>query len=674
MNKKLTLTGIILALLLITVNSAFASLSITNTDPGAGNPGTTVTGSLTVADSDSGADTDSISGVSFSMGTFTGVTDTTKTIAGSAITFSPSTISSLADGATSTSITSSVAIPASQDAQTYQGTLTVNGTEGGSAISNTVTLSVVVNSLTSLDVLIYDNTTALEIIGEEGESGLTATFDMKNTGNQALALTAASFDLTALDLTDNDNDAITATFSSPGTINPGETKTITITSSYASNIDLDTYGGIVTVKSGSTTLDTFKLDLKVHPEICEDGIVKDGNKAAKSTSNLDMNIKEPDSGDDFKPGDEIKIEVKVGNEDDDNMDVVVEAILYNLDEDEEVATEESSSDEIKDGDEETFEFDLKVPKNYDGDDSDTYLMFIKVSEDGDEDQNCNFDSKNMDFKRNKDDVVVRSTSLSPNPAKPGDIIELVVDIENAGSRDQEDSYVKITNNELGINLKSTVFDLDKAGDSDDDISRRFSLNIPVDAIEKDYLIDIGVFDDRDDAYDNGQEFVTLTVRKGTSSSSGGNSGSVSGNNVNLNVVSQTSEISLDKKNTNLHLLFTNGESEDLTANVEITLIGDWADPIVAQTVNLRSGDNNLYFNLKPKDIEEGTYSATVTARSTGSSNFDTETFSLNYNVVGGGFSLGSFGGSGSTVFWIIGDIVLIVVALFFIKLVFFGRK
>jgi len=679
MNKKISFIGIILALLLLTINSAFAAMQEANTNPAAGNPGTTVAGSFTVQDTDSGADTDPVTGISFAMGTLNGVTDATKTIPGSAVSFNPSSISSLADGTPSgtpsSAIATSVAIPASQVAQTYQGTVTISGTEGGAPpISKTFTLSVTVNSLTALDVLTYDNTTALEIIGEEGETNLTNTFQIKNTGNQALS--ALTFDTAALDLKDSSNKVITLSFSDPGTINGGETKTVTVTANYGDNIDLDTYGGVVNVKSvatGTTVLDSFKLDLKVFPEICSDGIVKDGDKASRSTAFLQLNVKEPDNGDDFKPGDEIKVEVDVENDGDEDLDVAVEAILYNLDEDEEIVTLESDSQEIKDGSDETFEFDLEVPRDFDGDENDRYIVFLKATEDGNEDQNCNFESKNLDFSRDKDDLIVKKATLSTSIARPGDVVELIVDVENVGDNDQRDAYVRVSNSELGIDLKSNEFDMDKSGGSDDSLTRRFSINIPANAAEKDYTLDIAVYDDNDDAYDNGQAFAALTVKgEGTTTTTG------TGKPASLNVASQTTEIDAGKGTANIHLLFTNNEAKDLTAIVDVKTIGDWADPITSQTVSLHPGDNNLYFNLKLKDVEEGTYSATVTVRAAAGSAFEAKTFSLNFDVKEKAAGLsgitGAFAGTNSTVFWIIGDVVLILIALLVIKAVFFGKK
>ena len=664
MHKKISFIGIILALLLMTINGALAaipsvSFGAATYNPATVNPGDTITVSFTATNAAAVAKS-----LTFTSTALNFATSVTPTIAGV----------NLGATGTSTAIQTAsftVVVPSTLTGA-YAGTITA--TEVGTTNTDIVSYSITVGSVNKIDILSYDNTTALEIIGEEGETNLTGTFQIKNTGSNALNFASADFDTAALDLSDSGNHVITLSFSDPASLNPGQTGTVTVTASYGDSIDLDTYGGVVNVKTGTTILDSFKLDLKVFPEVCEDGIVKEGDIASRGTAFLQLNIKEPDNGDDFKPGDDIKVEVEVSNDDDDNLDVAVEAILYNLDEDEDIVTFESDSQEIKDGDEETFEFELKVPRDFDGDEDDRYVMFIKATEDGDEDQNCNFESKNLDFKRENDDVIVRRATLIPNIAKPGDTIELVVDVENVGSNDQRDLYIEASNTDLGISLKSNEFDLDKSGDSNDDLTRRFNINIPINAVDKDYVIDVAVVDKDDDAYDNGQSFVTLTVKKeGTTTITTG-----TGKVANLNVASQTKEIDAAKGSANLHLQFTNNEDKDLTAVVDIKAIGDWAEPITAQTVNLHPGDNNLYFNLKLKDIDEGTYSTSVTVRPAAGNDFDAKTFSLNLDVKGKqeGLQLGNlFNGNGSTtVFWIVGDILLVVIALLIIKSVFFGKK
>ena len=646
MNKKFMLSGVIVALTLLLVNAAFAvtGFTLANATTPSGEPGETVTVSFDLA-----ATADKTVGFTSTELSRTGSTDTIS---------APSiTTQTVASGETN-SVSFDITLPSTL-AGTY--TATITGTDSADS-TNTATLAytVTVSSVNKLEVQNYSEDSALELIGEESEDDVTRTFTIKNTGSTALD--SLSFDTNALDLTDADDDAITLSFSDAGTLNPGDSKSITIDADFGSNIDLATYGGIVSVKSGDTVLDTFKLNLKVHPEICEDGIVSDGDASSRSNADLEIvSIKEPDTGDDFKPGDEIAVEVKVKNNADDDMDVVVAAILYNLDEDEEIISVETADETVKDGKQETFEFDLIIPTSIDTETSDTYVVYLKAFEDGNEDQYCNFDSIEVEFKRNSNDVVVESIELLPSTVAPGESVDVTVDLQNAGKKDQDEVSVKVMNSELGISVVSNKFDLEKAGDSDDDITKRFTVTIPESAKKGDYLIEVAVYDEDGDVYDNGQSFSTLTVEVEEVEDTT--------QELDLRAVSNTKEI-VDGK-ANLHFVLTNNEGEDVDAVV--SLESNWATG-VSQTVSLHKGENNVYFDIEVKeDVTEGMHAASLVVKPT-SGDFDRKSYSFNFDVKDDGNALSFLEGKNSTLFWIIGDIVLVVVALFFIKAIFFGRK
>ena len=104
-----------------------------------------------------------------------------------------------------------------------------------------------------------------------------------------------------------------------------------------------------------------------------------------------------------------------------------------------------------------------------------------------------------------------------------------------------------------------------------------------------------------------------------------------------------------------------------------------ADSLLNQPVSLHSGENNLYFTAKLGEVQAGTNSATVTIRPARSGDFAERQFTLNFDVAaenGVVSESGLFGGlfdGRSTTFWIIGDVILVVVALFIVKAVFFRK-
>lgn len=654
--------GLLAAVFLLLINAVFA-LQVVNTDPSAVNPGASTNGSFVLTNNDTSVAT----GISFSPAALVGVTDATKNIPISAISFNPSSVSSLAAGG-STTIATTVAVPSNLAAQTYQGVVTASGTVSGVTDSTTFTLSVVVNSYSALDVPTYDATTALDIRGQEGDTS-TGTFTITNNGN--VILSSPTF-TNNINLNDSDGDSITLSFSNPGSINPGASTSVTVTAVFGNNIDLDNYAGTVNVTSGTAT-DSFKLNLQVQPEICEDGIVKDGTKTSSGNTHLDIDIREPDSGDDIKPGETLNIEVRVKNNDDQDMDVAVEALLWNLDQNEEVASVESDSVNLNDGESETFELSLEVPKSSDLDTDDTYVLYVKAYEDGDQDQNCNEDSINLDLERDSNDVVVKEVTISPSTVSCSESIDIRVDVENQGTKNEDDVYIQVKNNDLGLSMESNMFDLDKYSGNDESATKRFSFVIPSNVQLKDYLIEaIVYFDDGDKT---NSEFGTASVREcGTTSVT-----PTGGSDSQLSLSTGTTKIVTGKDSAQLHLIVNSVENRDLLGTLSFTPIGSWADSLLNQAVSLHSGENNLYFNVKLKDVQTGMNSATVSIRPVRSGDFEERQFTLNFDVgetsVGDGAvssNLDFFKGRGTT-FWIIGDIILVVVALFILKAIFFRK-
>jgi len=180
-----------------------------------------------------------------------------------------------------------------------------------------------------------------------------------------------------------------------------------------------------------------------------------------------------------------------------------------------------------------------------------------------------------------------------------------------------------------------------------------------------------------DGDDTQSEFETLSVRECGTVTNGGstNGGSVS----QLSLSTGTTSIVAGKDSAQLHLVVNSAESEDLQGTLSFTPVGDWADSLLNQPVSLHSGENNLYFTAKLGEVQAGMNSATVTIRPARSGDFAERQFTLNFDVAaenGVVSESGLFGGlfdGRSTTFWIIGDVILIVVALFIVKAVFFRK-
>jgi len=115
---------------------------------------------------------------------------------------------------------------------------------------------------------------------------------------------------------------------------------------------------------------------------------------------------------------------------------------------------------------------------------------------------------------------------------------------------------------------------------------------------------------------------------------------------------------------------TNTESKARDYTISITNAGDFAEQTSPKTVSLNPGQTSTVFmNMKiSDDAEDGSYSATVNVKA-GSSLVASDSVNV---VVGEGAA--APGKISTSTFWIIADILLIVIAIVFVILIFRGRS
>jgi len=301
-----------------------------------------------------------------------------------------------------------------------------------------------------------------------------------------------------------------------GNLNAGASSTVTVKTMIPNGIKEDLYSGLMTVYAfnyETETTQTFDLIVKVEPEVCTDGRVADGQfvSGPNSGNGLRISIDNPDDGDSFEIGEEFDVEASVSNEGAEDLDVTIEAILYNLDQNDEINTWESESVEINEDESEDFTITISFPNDDDMDADDTYVLYVKTLEDGNEDDYCNYDSVEIELDRNKDDVVVDEFALTPSVVSQGSVLQMSVNVHNIGTDKQEDVYVQVINAELGLDLSSNKFDLKEYDKSGNDALRTFTFEVPSDAVVKDYLIEAVVYFDQAD--ESSSMFSTLTVQQ-----------------------------------------------------------------------------------------------------------------------------------------------------------------
>jgi len=230
------------------------------------------------------------------------------------------------------------------------------------------------------------------------------------------------------------------------------------------------------IKGSGMVYDLNKLDI----DNCKKGI----------QGNLILDIKSPNKDESFKPGEEIKIEVEVNNENDADKKVLVKGILFNIDKDDEEEKGESDSQKIEARDSEDFEFSIVVPSDFDEEDS--YFLFVKAYQKGNEGTQCNYEIVDLYLEREEHKIVVEEIVTNPQIAYPNERINMDIKVKNIGSSKEEGVYIKITNSKLGISEKSEDFDLEEYGEDDEaTISKDFL--IPHGTVDGEYPFKVEVF-------------------------------------------------------------------------------------------------------------------------------------------------------------------------------------
>tara|TARA_Y100000310_G_scaffold340233_1_gene435303 strand:+ start:772 stop:2706 length:1935 start_codon:yes stop_codon:yes gene_type:complete len=579
---KKTILGLILVLL-FSVGLAAAAGDLTMSIDSAslsGNPGDTVTFTLTLTNNGASemstvaiTSTDLVSG---------GNTITAPTI---------STVTGLAAGVTTT-VSYDVVIPTTP-AGTYSGSVTATD-QVDNANTETLSYAVVVNSE---DEITLDPTSLglEERAGESDSVDLTVT----NTGSTTLTSWTITFESADADddagkLQDDDEDEITLTFSgTPTSLDPGASATVSVTADIDEDIDFnEDYDGTVTVAATgvASVSTTATLTVDVLADICEDG--KQGNS-------FTIDIEDPSSGDEYTPGETIMIEVDVENDDNEELEVKVEAILYNLDEGKKEETVRSDEVDIDDGDSETFNLELDIPS--DVDDGDTFYLYVKAYESGNEDDNCDYERIRIDIERAEDDVEIDDVSVNPSSGLAcGDIFTMSVEVVNVGTDEQDDVYIEIYDSELDILAYSDNFDLGDHNDNDNDYKYTTTFTVPEDLTSGTYYSEVTV----DFGSDEVSEMFPITLGV-CDEIEGGSSSSSSSSDSDLKVtLNENIEIE-DGTSLTIPLLIENEGSGDVELDLDVATV-TWADLEGTEYLATLSPGvtTHAYIYL---DLEEGTF-------------------------------------------------------------------
>lgn len=274
-------------------------------------------------------------------------------------------------------------------------------------------------------------------------------------------------------------DGVVAVRLLPGIAKANATTSFTFEVSVSDSVDVDDYSGVVTITREGKS-DSFALKLRVLPDICP---------ALSSKSQLKVTIREPKRGKDVKPGDVIGIEADVRNTGSKDLDVGVEAELWNLKTGNVIASVEADAQEIEKNKKESFEMQLEVPSNDDVNEREDLVLFVRAFEDGDEERVCSYEQKELDVKREDFEIMIADFVITPQTASCSQRnVNFRIGLENIGEKKDESVEIQLVNDELGMSLREGPFTLKEFDESDNSIVKGLSFTLPREVAEGSYTI------------------------------------------------------------------------------------------------------------------------------------------------------------------------------------------
>jgi len=354
---------------------------------------------------------------------------------------------------------------------------------------------------------IVEYTDKITLSGAEDTTQET-TYNLRNTGNVDLEGITIKFtgdftdeDSNKVKLYLNNNEIALEQIYRLNNINKNSNQNIVFKAVIPEDMEINNYDGIITIIGESTfseetvTYLNENFEVIIEPKTCKDGVIGDIR-----VKNLDVDEDDLTLGEDQYI--EVDLEVENKNNDDD-YDVIVKAMVYNLDKNEDIIPwTEVESLNVEEDSEEDVSFELELAYHEDIDEGDKYVLYVKAYEDGNEDEHCNYGSIELDINREDDDIIIYGYTITPTTASIGDLVSFSIEVENVGIENQDDVYIQILNTELGLDIESIKFDLDKYSKRDNDMIKTLTFVVPEGAVAKEHNIEARVY------FRSGREYNT----------------------------------------------------------------------------------------------------------------------------------------------------------------------
>jgi len=445
---------------------------------------------------------------------------------------------------------------------------------------------------------------------DDGE--FSFTFELSNAGLEAdINWSESTFSAGGVELSFSHN------FIADGSTTT-QTITVTVTGDFENNYFGTISGTIVANPSGAGSSAEIPYSITITES--ESYSLYDGeNNGDLAVKNIEFKVVEGfgDDEDYWYPWDEVEVEFDIENNGDlDVKNIEITACLYDeergkcvLDEDDMDISNDDFDLDAGDDDSSILSFSIDAGNLREG--NTDYILYIAAVGEVD-DRNSVYDGektgmqteKEIEIVTDDDFVIVNNVELSPSTISCGRSLEITADIWNVGDQDLEDDevYLNIYSKDLKLDEKISF---EKGISAMDYESISYSLNIPEDADEGNYRIELRVYDDEDmsdsDLFENreGDESIFSNYFK------------VSGNcaieapAVSAEMIS--SEVKEgDEMQIGVHL--TNNDEKPATFFVSAEGFNSWATlkETSPASITLDSGDSDyVYLTFDLKDNSEG---------------------------------------------------------------------
>jgi hypothetical protein len=478
-----------------------------------------------------------------------------------------------------------------------------------------------------------------------------ATISVTNTGNTNLA----NINLSAT------GDFAVSFSSNNFALAPGSFASVNVNAlEDLSEVNLGSHSIEILAKDLSTTA-SGTISYNVGGEFCDKGNM---NTSSVKISNIDDTSS--DDAWEWKPLDEVTVEVDVENNLNRDEDFVVELALYDSQKDNFIELDGENSIEqevsIDEDDEETVSFEFVVPAEIESSEG-RYMLYVKAYVDGKESTYCNSynaddvpdsDSVSIVVDKNTHDVYLEELTASSDIVQAGDTVTISARAYNIGDNDEDKVKLSLVNTKLGLDLESSTFGLDM-GDSN---LVDFSFVVPYTAANGVYslrLTSYFYYKKSSDTYSKSQAFdIKINVV-------GGSSTPVT--SVQSEIAASLESEALSGEEMKVTSTITNTGTNRTTFAISVKGYESWATlgTLSAKTVTLDGGESkdiSISFDVNKNATGEQTF----TIESKSGSRVDSKEVAVEISESSFLSSLASSLG-GKTMLWIIGIINIILIVL-----------